>query len=171
MQTKEDIEDMVEMYTVGLESLEHIAVRHGCTRQAVRYHLHRLGIPTPKTSQVEVSCSMCGKVFKRTRKRVRVQHHQYCSKACFYEWLERGKGLGQDSRYVASRTGQRHAREVVSEYIELKPGYLVHHEDRNAKNNELDNLRVFACTGDHLRHHRGFIAPIVWDGRMPGKKR
>ena len=162
---------IADRYTRGLERMQDIARDYGITRQAVWYALRRTGVKTPKKSSMQVSCAMCGAVLERTRKKVRVQRQHFCDQVCYTEWLERGKGLGQDSRYVASRLGQRHARAIVEEYIELKPGYLVHHEDRNAKNNELDNLRVFACTGDHLRHHRGFIVPIVWDGRMPGKKR
>jgi hypothetical protein len=64
-----------------------------------------------------------------------------------------------------SRNQGRIGSAVVSKYFDLQPGHVVHHEDRNDFNNHPSNLRVFANNGDHVRHHRGFIVPILWDGR------
>jgi len=66
--------------------------------------------------------------------------------------------------YVYKRGGMREAREKVNSVYALKDGYIVHHEDRNTTNNEWENLKVFANSGDHVRYHRGFRVPVLWDG-------
>ena len=35
----------------------------------------------------------------------------------------------------------------------LSPDEVIHHEDGNKDNNELDNLRYFSSQGDHIRYH------------------
>ena len=72
--------------------------------------------------------------------------------------------------YVDSRQGRRIARSIVSEYFDMEDNHIVHHEDRNATNNDMDNLKVFQCQGDHLRYHRGFRVPILWDGSEMKRK-
>jgi hypothetical protein len=64
------------------------------------------------------------------------------------------------------RNSSRQARAIVSDHFALRPGNIVHHEDRNQYNNELNNLKVFTNSGDHVRHHRGFIVPILWEGTL-----
>jgi len=46
---------------------------------------------------------------------------------------------------------------VVEEMLgrHLKDGETVHHIDGNKKNNELENLMVFATTADHTAYHKG----------------
>jgi hypothetical protein len=75
--------------------------------------------------------------------------------------LQAGNGSGP---YVRSRQGQRIARKIVAKLFPLEPGHVVHHEDRNAFNNEPFNLKVFQTQGDHTRYHRGFEVEPLWDG-------
>jgi hypothetical protein len=35
----------------------------------------------------------------------------------------------------------------------LEPGEVVHHINENTLDNRIDNLQLFACKGDHQRHH------------------
>ena len=51
----------------------------------------------------------------------------------------------------------------------LRPGETVHHIDRNRKNNDPDNLMVFATVGDHTAFHAGheiFKDGDVWRAIM-----
>ncbi len=158
------IDDIVKRYTIDLEPMISIAKRYHTSRQAVFYALKRAGIDTSKQANgtCEVSCSYCGKPHKRTRANTRNFLHHYCSKECYYEALEMGRKPG--NKYIEYAHGRTEARKIVSCYIELLPGYIVHHEDRNQRNNEVRNLKVFASAGDHLKYHRGFRVPIIWDG-------
>ena len=155
-----DEAEIVERYSVKLERMSTIAATAGITRQSVWYILHRNGVDTPKVSQMEVSCTLCGKVFKRTKGRVRQTKQPFCTERCYWTWLERGNG----NTYIDKSNGRKKAGGLVSKYFNLVPGYIVHHEDRDQGNNNLDNLKVFACAGDHLRYHRGFRVPILFEG-------
>jgi len=153
--------DVIDGYSVRLERAADIARRHGITRQGVYKILRRNGITTAK-GKVAVSCDACGAEIRRTRGRLRKQKRHFCGYGCYYAFLE----ARQEGSYQASRQGQRIARARVAEVFDLQPGHIVHHEDRNNLNNSLDNLRVFANQGDHIRYHRlgpDYAQPI-WDG-------
>jgi len=77
---------------------------------------------------------------KKNRSHIRKRKHIFCNMECYYAYIE---GL-QQGEYNQSRQGQRVARAVISQYFTLKPGNIVHHEDRNNKNNYPSNLKVFA---------------------------
>lgn len=65
----------------------------------------------------------------------------------------RGTSKGGNS-YV--KENGRHQHRVVAERLlrrALLPGEIVHHEDRNRKNNDPRNLIVFASQSDHVYHH------------------
>jgi hypothetical protein len=54
------------------------------------------------------------------------------------------------------KENQRHQHRVVAEQLlqrALVPGEIVHHEDRNRKNNDPSNLIVFKNQSDHIHHH------------------
>jgi endogenous inhibitor of DNA gyrase (YacG/DUF329 family) len=159
-----NIDEIVDRYHVNAEPMISIAQSFGVTRQAVYHALKRAGIETSKAiaGNVVVSCSMCGKMHKRTRQRNRDSLHVFCSKDCYNKWLDRGSKAG--NKYIEYAHGRAAARALVSQYIELLPGYIVHHEDRNQRNNDLSNLKVFACQGDHNRYHRGFRVAPIWEG-------
>ena len=153
--------DIIEAYETKLETMINLAKRYGVTRQAVYKILKRAGIDTTKRKLV-ISCSTCDKEFERHKGRIRKQKFHFCSPECYHAFLDAGGKLP----YVASRHGQRLARNKVSEYFELKENNVVHHEDRNCLNNTLENLKVFRNQGDHVRYHRwgsDYVEPI-WDG-------
>ncbi len=158
------IEEIVERYAVNLEPMISIAKSFKCTRQAVFYALKRAGIDTRKKvmGSYQTSCTYCGKLHRRTRANVRKFKHHFCSAECYNEWLDMGRKPG--NKYIEYAHGRTEARKIVSCYIELLPEYIVHHEDRNQRNNEVRNLKVFASQGDHTKYHRGFRVPIIWDG-------
>ena len=160
----DNIKDVVKRYAIDMEPMISIAKHYGVTRQAVFYALKRAGIDTSKeiAGSMYVTCTHCGYPTKRTRSRFRNTVHPFCSKDCYHAWLDRGAKVG--NRYEEYRVGRTEARALVSRYIDLLPGYIVHHEDRNQHNNAIANLKVFASSGDHTRYHRGFRVPIIWDG-------
>lgn len=54
------------------------------------------------------------------------------------------------------KENQRHQHLVIAEQMlgrALLPGEVVHHEDRNKKNNDPSNLIVFVSQAEHARHH------------------
>jgi hypothetical protein len=156
--------DIIDKYKNGLVPMIQLAEKAGTTRQAIYKMLKSAGIDTSKASaaNINVSCSCCGKEIKRMRCQVRKTKHLFCSWPCYFAWLKHGNG----NPLVMHRQGQRTARKIVTEYFALRPGNIAHHEDRNQFNNEVYNLKVFMNQGDHVRYHRGFLVPILWDGMI-----
>jgi hypothetical protein len=138
-----------------------LAERYGITRQGIYKVLRRHGVDTTKR-KLEVSCSYCEKVIHRHKSQVRKRKRLFCNDACYFAFLAVGNG----QPYVQSRHGQRIGRVIVGKHYSLQPGNIVHHEDRDTRNNSLENLRVFRNQGDHVRYHRlgpEYAFP-VWSG-------
>jgi hypothetical protein len=161
--TDQDKVNIVHRYSVGLEPIIKLAAEYGLTRQGVYKMIRKAGVDTTKQgANLKVSCSCCGKEITKLRCQVRKALHLFCSAFCYHSFLKHGNG----NPLVLSRNQQRLGRSTVAKYYALKPSDIVHHEDRNDFNNHPSNLRVFANNGDHVRHHRGFTVPILWDGSM-----
>ena len=64
--------------------------------------------------------------------------------------LNTGEGKGYEKTY-----SQHTHRIVMEEKIgrKLLPGEIVHHEDENKRNNNPDNLILFASQAEHARYH------------------
>lgn len=106
-----------------------------------------------------IPCSACGKTFARTPRNKRFKR-AFCSPECYYS-------VRRTIKYKPWRQGQRRARAIVSKYFDLRPEYVVHHEDKDNANNDLINLRVFASQADHMAYHHGVTKVVpIWDGRM-----
>lgn len=74
--------------------------------------------------------------------------------------LKGGQAMAEKTRGTGTKTyvkeGGRHQHRVVAERMlgrPLRPGEVVHHEDRNKKNNDLTNLFVFTNNAEHVHHH------------------
>lgn len=153
--------DIINSYTVDLIPMAELAERYGVTRQAIFKMIRKAGIDTSKeAAHMNVSCSCCGEITTRIRCQVRKSKHIFCSEECYFAWLKHGNG----NPLVMHRQSSRIARKIVQEYFALAPTHTVHHEDRNQYNNNINNLKVFTCQGDHVRYHRGFTVPILFDG-------
>lgn len=139
--------DIIEAYTIDLWPCSEIAEILHVSRQTVWKFLKKHGIDT-SDHKLDVSCTTCSLVFKRTRKRVRTQLNHFCSSDCYSAFLDAGK-----TNYNGTRHGQRIARRLVADLFDLHPEHVVHHEDRNTMNNQLSNLKVFACASDHIKYH------------------
>lgn len=151
--------DIINAYQNELVPMIQLAKQYGVTRQAIYKIIKKAGVDTSKR-KFAVSCTVCGKITYRPKCRVRERKHIFCSFDCYRAWLN---SLGD--KYKPNRHGQRIARHVVSKHFQLQQKHVVHHEDGNCLNNDVSNLRVFACQGDHIRYHRGFDVEPIWDGR------
>jgi endogenous inhibitor of DNA gyrase (YacG/DUF329 family) len=139
--------DIIDAYTVDLWPMGEIAEVLHVSRSAVWKILKKHGVDTSK-HKITVSCTTCGANIDRTRKRVRKQTNHFCSQDCYSAFLGAGK-----SSYASGGNSSRIARAIVSQWFDLKPEHVVHHEDCNRFNNLKSNLRVFANQGDHIRYH------------------
>ena len=151
-------EKIKALYQDELVPMAEIAKMFGVTRQGIYKVLKKVGVDTSKKGGIEIPCTTCGEIVVKPRCQVRVRNNLFCSSKCYYEFVNR------DGEYSYSRQGQRLGRKVVSRYHLLSPEEIVHHEDKNCKNNTLGNLRVFASQSDHIRYHRGFDIKPVWSG-------
>lgn len=157
--SERDRKDIVEAYTKEYIPMIKLAEKYGISRQAIYKMLKKADVNTDRSvASIPVSCCFCGKEFVVNRAKVRNTQHLYCDRQCYYA------SLRADNHFQASRTGARAARKLVLQYINLPDGAIVHHIDKNQKNNRLDNLLVFAGAADHLRHHRGFDIEPLWSG-------
>lgn len=152
--------EIVGLYVDELVPMIELAEKYGKTRQGIWKILKVRGVNTTKR-KLEVQCKWCEKVFDRTKGRIRSQKYHFCCTDCYYSYIGE---IGIN--YKPNRHGQRIGRMKVSEYFELLPGMVVHHEDGDDMNNQIENLKVFANNGDHVRYHRWVhkVDPI-WDGR------
>jgi len=159
--TDQEKVDIVNAFINELEPMINLAKKYNVTRQSIYKLIKSAGIDTSNgAANLLVSCSCCGKEIIRNRARVRKSKHLFCSEDCYFAWLKHGNG----NPLIIHRQSARIARDIVEKYFALRPGNIVHHEDRNQFHNSITNLRVFTNQGDHVRYHRGFIVPILWDG-------
>lgn len=165
--TDQEKVDVMNQYQNELVPMIDLAVQYGISRQGIYKILKKAGVETSKAlaGNITVSCSACGNQTVKKRKYFKKHKHHFCDKECYFSWLKHGNG----NPYIQWRHGNRIARAIVGEHIALRPTDVVHHEDRSNYNNSLDNLRVFACNGDHISYHRGGLVPILWDGRTARK--
>jgi hypothetical protein len=120
-------------------------------------------------------CEGCGSPFtvKKDRHGHLNRKKRFCDRQCWLKKWNRedqehtlkgvrasntsniAKYRGTGSRTYVKENG-RHQHRVIAEKILgrlLTESEVVHHEDRNKKNNDPENLIVFATQADHAWHH------------------
>lgn len=159
-------QDVVGLYTVQHLSCAQIALIAGVCRQQIWKILQSKEVNTSKgkdgATWIKYLCNFCGKPSEMRRARWRNSEKHYCSNECYYASIE-------NPGYHPWRQGQRLARAIVAQYFPLQPEHIPHHKDGDCRNNNLDNLAVYASHSDHLKathHNNGNIKPI-WDGADP----
>jgi hypothetical protein len=136
----------------------------GMTRQAIWKRLRRAGKLVKRHASggapgvwITVNCHFCQReIRKRVKRAAHVMRH-FCNEDCYYAQLA-------TSGYHPWRQGQRLARALVAQRFALERGHVVHHKDGDNRNNNLDNLIVFASQDDHMAQHRGRKVMPLWDG-------
>jgi len=159
-QLRKHKKQIIKAYEQDLEPIAKIAKRYGVTRQGLWKFLKRW-CSIVRDRRIEVKCHWCGKLSERVPCRIRNRAYYYCDRECYMAYL---RDLGQP--YNGNRHGMRIARTVVSQWFDLQPRHIVHHEDKNTLNNLRENLKVFKNQGDHIRYHRLGIdyAKPIWGG-------
>ena len=164
--TDEQKQEIIKAYSVDLVPMIKLAKDYGVSRVAIHKMLVKMGVNTKKgeggATRVFVTCQFCKKKAERRRSEKRGRNLFFCGHACYYAWMKKG-GRGE-GEFIPWREGSRKARKMVKQYFNLQPHHVVHHKDRNQRNNELKNLVVFETQGDHMKHHRGVDVPYIWEG-------
>lgn len=101
----------------------------------------------------ERACPYCGITFSRDTSPANIR--TFCSYTCAAR--SRGdqiRGTGKKASYVYNGHERQH-RVVMEQKLgrKLRPGEVVHHIDRNTRNNDPDNLELKASQADHIREH------------------
>jgi predicted P-loop ATPase len=141
-------EELEKLYLVDHLTMQQIGNKFGFTRAWICRLAKKYGIDASKAERFDVKCDICGTVFSTTRKRFTKSIKHFCRKDCYTRYLN-------NDEYKQNRTGQRRARKVVEEALgrSLRIGEIVHHEDGDNMNNELDNLKLFGSHSEHLAYH------------------
>lgn len=127
---------------------------------------------------VTLTCEICGKSF--TRLKCALSSRNFCSLECSkvftskrmtaYNILHNPEAMTEARRTALrlarlntgrgvsyEKTFGRHTHRVVAEQKlgrPLKPGEVVHHIDRNKRNNSPENLMVFSSQAEHSKWHK-----------------
>lgn len=151
---------IVSLFTDDHLTMREIGFRVGLSGAMVSRILHRLGVPREAGTWVRSTCLQCGAPIEVERAQFRRHaERRFCSLACNWAWRE-------CNRFVQSRPGGRRARKIAALYVDLLPGYVVHHHDHDQTNNAVWNLAVFASDSLHKSYHHGNPnAQPIWDGR------
>ena len=151
--------NIVVMYTIQHLTMEEIGKLIGMSRMGVMRRLRKSGITSGQGEWVNGVCDYCGQEYQLLRKRWRTSKKHYCKNECYYASQE-------NPGYKPWRHGLRLARAIISQYHLLLPNQVVHHKDSNCRNNNIDNLAVYASNSDHIKatHHKNHKVKPVWDG-------
>jgi len=129
-----------------------------------------------RRKSIELVCENCGKPYKPRLSQA--ARSKYCSKPCAQIGIARSsaakrgdllRGRGE-GKYKYVKRGGRHEHRVVAEEMlgrPLAPGEIVHHIDRDGRNNDPTNLVVLGSRAEHIEEHRDELnaarAAVVWD--------
>jgi len=159
-QNKLATQDVVVMYTQQHLTLREIATLVGMSHTAIAKRLKSAGVTAHDGQWLTLPCGFCGSLVERRRSQSLNHKEVYCNTECYYASRE-------SPGYKPWRQGQRIARAIVAQYFKLEPQHVVDHRDGNNRNNDRNNLRVYASQSDHIKMHHG-KTPVepLWDGAI-----
>lgn len=152
---------LVKLYKRKGLTMSEIGLEVGMSSAGVWRRLKQAGV---RNCWIEVECGWCERVFEKPRHAWKKSEYHYCSVTCCSAAT---KAQHADKAYVGSKEGRERARNLVSEWFELKgghDGHIVHHVDGDEEHNELSNLWVFKNHSDHHRWHLDGRAEPIWKG-------
>jgi len=158
-------QDVVSMYTVQHLSSGEISKLTGMSRTSIIKRLNKVGINTSKGRDgpcwVKYNCDFCGKKIEVRRRSFKMHAEHFCNDQCYFASRE-------SPGYHPWRQGQRLARTIVSQYVTLEEGNVIHHKDGDDRNNDKANLMVFENQSDHIKFHHGKNSvKYLYDGLFP----
>ena len=132
------------------------------------------------TKWISLTCEICNKEFMRLKCAMKGTKTAICGIECSKKWRSirlaemnvelnpdrmtqktkeklRLHRLGKGEGKTYTKTYGRHTHRIVMEQKigrKLRPGEVVHHIDENRRNNDPDNLKLFANQAEHARHHK-----------------
>ena len=141
-------EELWRLYRTELLTMQAIADRFGCTKQAIQHRLKRLGVDYHVTKLVR-KCKKCGGEFTANRAGIKGGTRTYCSSFCYH---------ADRSIYgTYSKAGSRVARAVVG----AKEGEVVHHINGDHLDSRPENLMVFPSNAAHVSFHKSGAAKML----------
>ena len=125
-------------------------------------------------------CDRCGKAVKVYGRKAQAMKHHFCCQECAREFTSqrmtdmnrelnpermtdetreklRHQRLNTGNGIAYEKTYGRHTHRVIAEQIlgrPLKPSEVVHHIDRNKRNNDPSNLMIFESQAEHAKWHK-----------------
>lgn len=148
--TKEQIQQLLDLYASG-KNIGQCARLMNTVRRIVRKYLRMNGVRILTQTELDASGSH-NPAWKGGRC---VNKYGYVS-ICVPRGHPNYPGSIPEHRFVMERhLGRR-----------LEPGEVVHHKDKNPSNNQIENLQLFACNGDHLAFElKGCVPKWTEEGR------
>lgn len=122
---------------------------------------------------VQLKCDGCGKIIYQYPSQVARSEEHFCSRACHMAKLNADMNptrmtpevrsklslsrLGSGDRKTYQKLNGRHIHRQVAEMIlgrPLKEGEVVHHINRDKRDNRPENLMIFASQAEHAKWHK-----------------
>ncbi len=127
-----------------------------------------------RSNQNYVNCKNCNKQFRVKDSKIKINKNHYCSTECHYEFKKSNKNILDDRRSRAklnrAKFGANRSSKIRLIAFSAKPkqcevcGYNdhdfcldIHHKDKNALNNDVNNLAVLCCIC-HRKLHKNFLS-------------
>jgi len=147
-------DELIKLYTDQELTLRQIAKKYKVSYQTIHQRLQRLGI-SRNTKKILTSCAFCATPIEVFVSRASKQEKHYCNKDCFAAGLEK-------TPYKAWKREQRVTRTVVNKYFKLSDDHVVDYLDGNNKNNDINNLAVYASEEDRIKAKQGQKVKVIW---------
>lgn len=146
---KVDYNTLHTLYISHLLPVNEIARRIDRTRARVWQLLKEYNLHDKNRKQVVSICAYCGQQFNIVQSKANKGFKRYC---CAEHYHEHRRVVGG---HKENRHGRRIARKKIKDWLgfPLPPSCVVHHEDGDCLNNDLNNIYVFPSHAEHLKYH------------------
>lgn len=115
-----------------------------------------------KKVRIEKDCQFCGKKIYITKCLLKIGSGKFCNMDCYAKWQSKNRRLensytwngGSESTYrkIAKTIIRDTGISLICSICKRKKSIIIHHLDRNIKNNDISNLKVL-CQSCHVNLH------------------